>query len=261
MIPVRPPRPNAQNENEPEAIRSLKKKALYKLLSERYLLPEENSKGVNRHYLVGVYTGRYFRVDVMDHKRFEVELTPGQQKKTPFLNTADSFVKLQKFLQELGQPPLGFDIGAFPKDTWLYKIIRYVDRENVTGVYLETVDLPYAANIVGAPGNVMMRSKRNAERFLLAQVINVSTVYQALKSLWDCHKKEISRRREVEQLTRELASSRERLNGESAAVNAALAKASMVVYSAGTGEPIDQIFVNNEQAGQRRAQMNDITDM
>jgi hypothetical protein len=262
MLPTRAARPNIANANEPEAIRNLKKKALYKLLNDRFLLPEENSKGVNRQYLVGVYTGALYRIDLMEYKRFEIELTPAQLKKTPFLNTADAYVKLSRLLEELGLSPLGFDIGAFPEDTWLYKVIRFVDRNNATGVYLERVNAPLPQNIANSPSSVMMRAKRNAEHFLINGIMQVKSVYPALKTLWDCHKKEISRRREVEQLTRELDGSRQRLEADRAALNAALSRASMVVFSAGTGQQIDELLDDdNANAEHHRLQLMDITSM
>ena len=107
-----------------------------------------------------------------------------------------------------------------------------------------------------------MRAKRNAEHFLINGIMQVKSVYPALKTLWDCHKKEISRRREVEQLTRELDGSRQRLEADRAALNAALSRASMVVFSAGTGQQIDELLDDdNANAEHHRLQLMDITAM
>lgn len=264
MIPLRAEVLHVANPDEPEAIRHLKKKALYKQLSEQWLLPDENSKGVNRAYLVAVYNARVFRASLLDYKRFEIELTPRQLKKTPFLNTADAYVKMERLLAELALPGLGFEIGAFPEDNWLYKIIRYVDRNNATGVYLEPIrNARVPDEVYNSPSSTMMRAKRNAERHLLEGIENVKPVHIALRSLWDCHKKEISRRREVEQLTRELEAATAKLTAERAAMNTALTKATMVVFTAGTGIQFDQLFLEgqNGPSPETRGQIQDITNM
>ena len=109
----------------------------------------------------------------------------------------------------------------------------------------------------------MMRAKRNAERHLLEGIENVKPVHIALRSLWDCHKKEISRRREVEQLTRELEAATAKLTAERAAMNTALTKATMVVFTAGTGIQFDQLFLEgqNGPSPETRGQIQDITNM
>ena len=260
MIPIKPVQVR-DNLDEPEAIRNLKKKAIYKLLSETWLLPEESSKGVHRRYLVGVYRGDYFRVNIMEYKRFEVELTPAQLKKTPFLSSGDVFVKISHLLTEIGLPPLGFEVGLFPEDTWLYKIVRFVDRNNATGVYLQTTP-PRQPPLGAEPvSNQMIAAKRHAETYLLGNFMNQPTVFNAVKSLWDAHKREISRRREIEQMERELAASREKLAIEQPLVQSCLAKASLVVFTAGTGNQADAIFIEGEEANHARVQMNEITDL
>jgi hypothetical protein len=260
MIPIRPAH-NQENVDEPEAIRNLKKKAIYKMLSDQYLLPEENSKGVHRRYLVGVYRGDYFTINVMEFKRFEVELTPAQLKKTPYLSSGDVFAKISRLLEEMGLPPLGFEVGLFPEDTWLYKVVRFVDRANATGVYLEAVPARVPPLGDEPMSNQMMRAKRHAETFLVGGIINQPVVYNSLKTLWDSHKKVISRRVEIEQLERELAASRGKLAAEQPHVQSSLAKASLVVFTAGTGNQADAIFIEGEVANHARLQMTEITDL
>ena len=60
MIPIRHNNDEEARANEPEEIRKLTKKALHTRLSNEYYLPDHTTRGVNRDYLVGVYTGRYF---------------------------------------------------------------------------------------------------------------------------------------------------------------------------------------------------------
>ena len=261
MIPIRPAPQNHENADEPEAVRHLKKKAIYKLLAEQFLLPEENSKGVHRRYLVGVYRGDYFRISAMEYKRFEVELTPLQLKKTPFISSGDVFAKISRLLQEMGIPPLGFEVGLFPEDTWLYKVVRFVDRSNATGVYLAIVPARVPPLGDEPMSNQMIRAKRNAEAFLVGNIMNQPSVFNVIKTLWDSHKKVISRMREIEQLQRELASARGKLAEEQPQVQSSLAKAALVVFTAGTGNQADAIFIEGDMANQARLQMNEITDL
>lgn len=260
MIPIRPARLQ-DNADEPEAIRHLKKKAIYKLLTETWMLPEECSKGVHRRYLVAVYRAEVLRINAMEFKRFEVELTPAQLKKTPFISSGDVFAKISRLLTEMGLPPLGFEVGLFPEDTWLYKVVRFIDRTNATGVYLEPA--PPRAQPFGLEpvSNQMMRAKRHAETYLVGGIINQPAVFSTLKALWDTHKREISRQREIEQLDRELASARAKLANEQPLVQSSLARAALVVFTAGTGNQADAIFVEGETAIHARLQLAEITDL
>ena len=62
-------------------------------------------------------------------------------------------------------------------------------------------------------------------------------------------------------MERELAASREKLAIEQPLVQSCLAKASLVVFTAGTGNQADAIFIEGEQANHARVQMNEITDL
>ena len=203
MIPIKPVQVR-DNLDEPEAIRNLKKKAIYKLLSEQWLLPEESSKGVHRRYLVGVYRGDYFRVNIMEYKRFEVELTPAQLKKTPFLSSGDVFVKISHLLTEIGIPPLGFEVGLFPEDTWLYKIVRFVDRSNATGVYLQIAP-PRQPPLGAEPvSNQMIAAKRHAEAFPYCKLHELAYSLQCCQVSLGCPQE------------RDLEEERDRADGERA---------------------------------------------
>jgi hypothetical protein len=244
--------------NEPAEVRGLKKKNLYQMLAARYFIPEENSKGVNRRYLVKVFTNSVFRVDLMVFKRFEVELTSSQQKKAPFLNSADVFVKVNHLLAEMGAPELGFEIGQFPEDAWLYKIARYIDRLNIAGIFLEA--LP-GAEMQDLPSSRVVQAKRNCERFMLGDLMSVPLVYTSIKSLWDSHKKVVSRRREIEQQQMCLKLSQDKLEIDQTSMQAALLRATMIVYSAGTNSDSDQIFHEEDSGPQARLQMGEIKNM
>lgn len=76
MLPIRPNEREAIRLQEPEEIRDLTKKALHARLENEYYLPEQSARGVNRAYLVGIFTGQFYRVLLLDWKRFDAELTP-----------------------------------------------------------------------------------------------------------------------------------------------------------------------------------------
>ena len=261
MIPIRPAAKNHVNLDEFEAIRNLKKKAIYKMLAETYLMPDKSSKGVNRRYLARVFQGTALRILIMEYKRFEVELTPAQLKKAPFICTGDVYLKLVSLLQEMKLDPLGFDESFYPEDTWLYKVVRVIDRSNATSTYLEQVPLRNPPIGVHPLSATMVIAKRNAKEYLIGNIRGVPAVYSALKSLWDAHKKVISRRVEIRALERELQASRENLTEEEPQISAALAKAGMVVFSSGYGCDADRIFIEGEQAQGARVQMAEITNL
>jgi hypothetical protein len=95
----------------------------------------------------------------------------------------------------------------------------------------------------------------------VGNIINQPVVFNSLKTLWDSHKKEISRMREVEQLERELAAARAKLIHERPLVQSSLARAALVVFTAGTGNQADAIFIQGEAANHARLQMTEITDL
>jgi hypothetical protein len=70
MLPVRHRENEEAHENEPEEIREITKKAIHTRLNNEYYIPEIPSRGVNRAYLVGVFTGEHFRIPLLEYKRF-----------------------------------------------------------------------------------------------------------------------------------------------------------------------------------------------
>ena len=132
MMPVRRQVIELANPDEPEEIRMLTKSHIYDQLSNRLFLPDKHSKGVNRRYIVGVYTNEYFNVEEVVLKRFEIDLTPGHLKKAPFVSLPDLYTKVNQMLRELNRLPLGFPPGAIPEEKWLIRVTRYLDPHNVT---------------------------------------------------------------------------------------------------------------------------------
>ena len=183
-MPIRPNQ-DAGNANEPEAIRNMYKNQIYAQLSNQYLLPSLNSKGVNRGYVVGVYSGNFFRVAVLEIKRFEAELTPEQTVKAPIMKYNEILHKVTRLLVEFNQPPLGFAEGACPEEAWLMRIARYIDRQNLSGIF--TLSIPNAPQI-DSLSQRMRIAKENALNFLLGG-LNNNLVYKDVMKLWESQKR------------------------------------------------------------------------
>src|ERR1700753_3564814 len=111
MMPIRRHFNGENRDHEPEPIRELSKKKIYEQLAEQWFLPEINSKGVNRAYIVGVYTGTFLRLPLVPVKQFLAGLTPGQLKKAPFHNASNAYAKLTRLIVELGENQFGCDEG------------------------------------------------------------------------------------------------------------------------------------------------------
>ena len=127
--------PQVHNQDEPEALKSLSKHSLYKMLSADYFLPPRDSRGVSRTYLVGVYTHKYFRVGNIELKKFMAELTPFELKKAVFIIKAETHYKVEQLLRETGKNELGFKSGLIPDDVWLYQMARYIDKYNTADIF------------------------------------------------------------------------------------------------------------------------------
>ena len=260
MLPVRHRENEEAHDNEPEEIREITKKALHARLNNEYYIPENNSRGVNRAYLVGVFTGNHFRIPLLDFKRFEAELTPNMKKKTPMLNGIDALTKLNRLLVETGRHELGFVQGLFPDETWFFDVARFVDRANVAALFL--------ASLPGAPPpdcltSRMTAAKRAAENYLMADrdLLGKPIVFNKVKDIWEGQKKLIARRNELETLVVQGRSVQVKVHEEEAALNTEVMQASMAIFTYGNNmDNPDQIF-HEEDGNAHRLQINQISQM
>lgn len=101
-MPLRPQMEQEARLNEPEEIRKLSKKDLHARLANEYYLPAHTTKGVNRTYLVSVFTGAAFRISILEFKRWDAELTPNMKKKQPIICGVDAVAKINQLLTETG---------------------------------------------------------------------------------------------------------------------------------------------------------------
>lgn len=260
MMPVRRQVVELANPDEPEEIRMLTKGQLYDQLSNRLFLPDKNSKGVNRRYLVGLYTNEYFHVDEVFLKRFEIELTPGQLKKAPFVSLPDLYTKVNQMLRELNRPQLGFPPGAIPEEKWLIRVTRYLDPHNVTGAFLETIpDAP----LQEFESQRMINAKRNAEAFLMGDndLLANPTVFKEVKHIWEAQKRITAKQKDLEHHLRVVQDLQDRLAQDQLDLQASISKASLTVFTVGRGlADADQVF-HEENGNAYRLEVNEIRNL
>jgi len=259
-MPIRLQAIHQVNLDEPEAIRSLTKGQLYSLLSNQYYLPDKKTKGINRPYLVTVYTNEVFRVQIMDLKRFEVELTPGQLKRAPFVNLADLYSKLNNILTEMNRRPLGFMIGVIPESEWLLRVARYIDQQNITCAFMDVV--PNAPQL-DTDSQRMVTAKRNAEHYLLGQneMLRNPKVYSDVKEVWDSQKRLTCRRRELVDHQAICVSLQDKIAAEESNVNSAILRASLTVFAVGNGINDPERLFHEQNGNAYRVQVNEITNL
>jgi hypothetical protein len=247
-------------DNEPPEMRVLSKKKIHERLAIEYFLPPMNSRGANRSYLVGVFTGDHFRVRTTDIKHFEAELTPAQKKKAPVLFCSTLVSKLNHLLQETNRPPLGFDVGMVPEEEWLVSITRYVDRTNILDVFLQPV--PGAQPPV-CVSQRMFTAKINAERYLLLgnNLMANNNIYKQIETIHDLSKRLAGHRRELQSLVDKGRVLEETVNTESGDLSDKMYKAALSVFNQGNHN-VDAGIIFNEQNGpQSREQLGQIREM
>jgi hypothetical protein len=263
MIPIRPNNEEEVRANEPEEIRKLTKKALHTRMSNEYFLPEHTTRGINRAYLVGVFTGQYFRVPLLEFKRFDAELTPAQKKKCPILCGIDAVTKIDRLLAETGRSPLGFPEGLYPDEKWFISIARYIDKASITGIFLEPIPDAVFPNCVSAR---MSTAKRAAEEFLMGghhrDLLSNTSIYNQVKEVWESQKRLVARRMEVNSLMAHGRVVEGKMNDEEAYLNSKLLNTAMSIFTFGNNldNPADQIF-HEEDGNAHRLQLAQITQM
>ena len=261
MIPQRVHHDDLARADEPEEIRKMTKKALHARLSNDYFLPDHTTRGVNRIYLVGVFTGVFYRVLLLDFKRFDAELTPAHKKRSPILCGADAVSKINRLLQETNQHQLGFPAGLYPDESWFLNIARFIDRTSVTGIFLEPLPNEQPPNCISAR---MVTAKRAAEEFLMGEreLLANTTVFNQVKEVWESQKRLVAKRMEFDSLVTHGRSVEERLREEEMYLSSKLMTTAMSIFAFGYGieNPAEQIF-NEERGAPFRDQIAQIQEM
>ena len=255
-------RPNhvPDNADEPPACRGKSKHQLHAMLAEEWCLPSPDSKGSNRQFLVNFYQGNCYRVRALDMKRFEVELSPAQQKKTGLVNLAYIYRKLNALLQERGELGLGFPENVIPEEASLTRIARYVDRKNVMEYFQQSLE---PLGVPQLPSENVHLARMEAHKFIFDnnQLLNHPKVYGSVKEISDTYRKIISKKIDIEDINRTRLDLIGRLNDDEAQLKASLMKASTTIVAAAQDnfDP-DEIYIDEQGAGARH-QLRDITDL
>jgi hypothetical protein len=261
MIPIRHHNDGQARLHEPEEIRTLTKKELHTRLSNEYYLPDHTTRGVNRDYLVGVFTGEYYRLGLLEFKRFDAELTPAQKKKCPILCGINAVDKINHLLRETARNEIGFPNGLYPDETWFLNIARYIDRACTTGIYLEPIPDPAPFECVSTR---MVRAKRTAEEFLMGDrnlLANVS-VYNQVKEVWESQKRLVGKKMEFDALVVHGRDLERKIHDEEATLSSKLLNASTSIFSHGNDldNPADEIF-HEENGNAHRLQLTQIKEL
>jgi hypothetical protein len=256
MIGLNRPMQAHANPDEPPEVRNLTKSQLYVQLAEVYLLPPPDSRGVNRAYLVGVFTHRHYRLPLLEYKRFAVELTPLQLKKVKLVNLSYTLRKLNALLEEQHAPTLGFAEFTIPEEVWLTKIARFVDRKNVMEFFQASLQPIGQAQFMSER---VHGSRTNAHQFVFADnnILENPRVHQSVVEISECYRRIISKRIDIEEMARELQVLRNKLRDEEATQKSALIKSATIIISVAEDNfNPDQLYIEgNENAVNQRLQM------
>ena len=199
------------------------------------LLPDYNSIGLNRAYLVGVYTGAHYRIPIMAYKHFVVDLTPAQQKKAPVLFCGQLVEKINQLLVETNRPRLGFDAGIVPEENWLLGVARHVDRGNLLGVFMEPVLEANQIQALNCLSQQMLAAKSNAQDFLLGDhnLLANGNIYKQVEAVHQLSKRLSGHRKELEALVAQGRALEQKVNTEQADLNDKLYKTAVSIFTHG----------------------------
>lgn len=261
MIGLQRPGQVRLNEDEPIEIRQYNKQQLYFALCQQYLLPPIESKGVNRAYLVGVYTHQHFRVALIEYKRFEAELTPAQLKKTGLVNLMYILRKLNALLVEKGERTLGFPGFIIPEEAWLCKVARFVDRKNVMEFFQVSLQdiQPLEIN-----SDRVHHGRVLAHRYIFANnhLLDNPKVFQTVKDISDSYRKIISKRIDLEEANHARQQLVNRINEEEALLKSLLVRASTTIIGVANDQfDPEAIYIEDNDNGNIQAQRIQLGEM
>lgn len=228
-----------------EKAQQAKKRTLYSRLSEKYFLPPIRSAGVTKKYLEKVEAGSVARFEIVKVKRFLADLKPSQLKKALYTNKYIVNKKVNKLLQEMGQPGLGFSGVLVPDGKWLYTVARYVDPWNITSVFEVTLqDMPDTKT---DSFHVEIAKRRAADNLIFTSGLNkIKAVKQSLASLELANCRLSSREAEIESLVEygrrlELQMKEDKKNLEQQ-----LGSSALLVYCEGEKKTIEEALKEND---------------
>ena len=189
------------HQNEGPETRDLSKDKLYDRLSEQWLVPPINSKGVSRSWLLRVWNGEVFRVANREFKLFEAEITANHMKRNGFTNLLHLMLRMNQLLNSRQQLPLGFNEFCVPDEKWLAKIARFIDRTNVLEFFQVPVEQITALRPTMPLVDRIHFCRDYAHRQLLVRTGHMQRpgIYGALLAVSEWHRKGLAKQIEADE--------------------------------------------------------------
>jgi hypothetical protein len=213
---------NQTSNNQPainlsSLLSQISKKDLYNRLADVYYLPPCNSKGVSRQYLQTVHNSACFRIETIELKRFLAELKPSQTKRALHANKSEAFIKLTSLLNEMNYKPLSFQAEYVPDSEWLFNVLRYIDRHNVSGMF-ETELISSGYNEIDSVK--LLRAKKNAETLEIKSkgLQENKKFIEQITKLTELQRRIVSRKAEAELMNKTLEIIKRRIKIDEAAI-------------------------------------------
>lgn len=191
---------------------NLSKHALYNIVEDKYVIPAFISKGVTRDYLLKVYKDEVWRIEVNVMKRFEFDLTSSQNKKVGIINNSYVMRKLNILMQEKQMKPLGFDEFELPEQTWLFRVARFIDKENLLELFETHITLPPTLSQASPDIMKIYHGRLYASQYFFKKKEAKSNkkLWENLKTISDSYRALCSAKITLEVLEREINDTKDR---------------------------------------------------
>lgn len=247
------------NAEEPAQYRGITKALMYTTLSDQYLLPAVDSKGVNKQYLIQIAEGLCYRLPILDFKRFEIDLVPKHWKKVSYLNLSILVQKLNSLLRERNELELGFPANIVPEETWLIKVTRYLDQENLLEIFVHACPHPIPVDTLTRR---VHQAKVIAQNFLFGQnpALRSPKIVAQLEEISDIGRRIYNRRTELLDLQRYIIGLEGKIVEDEALLRSGITKASVQILSVGQRlNAEDDIFIDGEDGQEFRQSLTEIS--
>lgn len=137
---------------EPAAFHGRDKKQIHTEFSGRLFMIHYACKANTRQYLVQVALEQVYLVERQEMEHFWADLSDDERGVTPYFSAAVAFRRLQEMLANQNQLPLGMTADKLPDEEWIIKMLRFVDRKNITATFKRRVQ--GTAPLTGDEGHI-----------------------------------------------------------------------------------------------------------
>lgn len=193
-------------ENEPVQIRGFKKQAAYDIVAHEWFLPAATSKCLTRHYLAQVCLHQVFRSPKTDVLNFWNALPANAQGLATFFSAEIAFLKLERLVQDIGGAVLGITIGNMPDQDWIVKLLRFIDRFNMSCMFKAAC--PNNLNMIADNGNpsanIHMGQRIARQRLITFQQANLLAtnkfIHDKVQAIWELKRKLLPLEKRIERL-------------------------------------------------------------